>query len=84
MAPERCNQHYPDYGKLDRTSNPLLPTKHCKGEKTGGPHRLKEILNMHQPISTYGFHLDPDLTKPFKGRGRGITLNTEYVMILRK
>lgn len=45
---------------------PSSSIKRCKRGKRKDTHKLKEMLNMHQPIS-YGFHLDPDLTKLFKG-----------------
>lgn len=45
---------------------PSSSAKHCKRGKGKGTQRRKEMLNIYQPIS-YGFHLDPDLTKPFKG-----------------
>lgn len=51
--------------------------KHCKRGKIKDTHRLKEMLNMHQPIS-YG------LIWPNYLKGKKIILNSEYAMILRK
>lgn len=69
-------------GEPVRDKQPISLTKHCKGEKWRGYSQMKRNFK-YTPLSTYTFHVDFDWTKLFKGGGK-VTLNTEYLMILRK